>query len=127
MRTCSFWKDKTQTERCGESMPCSNPEHDEQLHHRKHPVYYKNGEMLAKTKEELLKEIRSQIGEARGKLWDIYMGFGWKDRIDSAEHGLTLVISYLYGTIQEMEKLNADQKKIEEEKKFKNTMPRGGF
>lgn len=123
---CTVLLDPRVGPRCGNSMPCPNPEHDPMYRHRKNPVYYKDGEMMVKTKEELIAELRHEITTIRGKIWDIYMGFGWKDRLDSAEHTLTLVISYLYHALEEMEKTNKHWKDIEEKERLRKMMPPGG-
>lgn len=53
---------------------------------------------------KLIEEARSRIAFARNTLHDIKFGYGWADRFDTAEAGLTLVISHLYNVLQEVEK-----------------------
>lgn len=57
----------------------------------------------------LLHRVRSEIVVSRGKLNDISSQYGWEDRIETAEHGLTLVIAYMYNIIQEVEKAKKEQ------------------
>lgn len=52
----------------------------------------------------LLKKVRSDLVNARGKLSDIQNEYHWEDRIMVAEHGLTLVIAHLYNVVREIEK-----------------------
>lgn len=54
----------------------------------------------------LLARVRSEIVASRGKLSDIRNEYHWDDRIDVAEHGLTLVIAYMFHVIQEIEKVH---------------------
>lgn len=102
---CPILLDPVVGPRCGRPLPCPDVEHDPQLRWRKNPVYYKNGELLTSSPVELLENLRRELGSIRGKLFDVSQGFGWSDRINVAENGITLVISYLYDVIQEMEKV----------------------
>ncbi len=79
---------------------------------RLHPIYLSVEEMK-QPPEVLLKGIRSQLSELRGQLGDVRSGYGWSDRIETPEHGLTLIISYLYGVMEEIEKC----RKLDQEEK----------
>lgn len=58
---------------------------------------------LTRPLSELIKEIRSDIVAARGKLNDIGMGFtGWRERIASVEGLLTCGLMALHHTMEEM-------------------------
>lgn len=54
----------------------------------------------------LLARVRSEIAESRGKLGDIKSEYHWDDRIEVAEHGLTLVIAHMFHVIQEIEEVH---------------------
>jgi len=99
--------------RCGKVFPC--PDHpprngDEEWHrdkqwHRMHPIYYTPDDLKAGvTPEVLIEKLRSDLTKVRGKLFDLRMGYGWDDRLDTPEHGITLVIMALHGVVEEMKK-----------------------
>lgn len=72
--------------------------------YRKRPIFF-TPEDMKRSKEELIEEIRRDLGRLRGKLSDIYHAFGWKDRLDAPEHGITLVIMALHYAVEEMRKV----------------------
>ncbi len=73
-------------------------------------IFFSNEDM-EKGVIALLEKVRFDIVEARGKLGDIKSKYHWDDRIEVSEHGLTLVISHLFGVIQEIEEKQRDQEK----------------
>ena len=76
--------------------------------HRRHPIYLKPEDMLD-SKEALLEKIRGDLRDIRGQLDDIRFGYGWDDRLATAQEGITLVISYLYHLIEEMKKASVPE------------------
>jgi hypothetical protein len=68
--------------------------------HRLHPIYFSVEEMDRPT-PELIEGIRCELARLRGRLSDLKR-VGWGDRFTAPEEGLTLVISYLHGVIQEI-------------------------
>jgi hypothetical protein len=57
-----------------------------------------------------VKRIRSQLSNIRGQISDIKHEYGWADRFETAEEGITLVISYLFHVLQEIEKVEDNQR-----------------
>ena len=54
----------------------------------------------------VLEELRSTLSRVRGQLSDIGFEYsGLRERLNTAEEGCTLVISYLYGEIDAVKKL----------------------
>lgn len=80
--------------------------------HRLHPIFL-TVEDMQKPKKELIEKIRRDLGHIRGQIRDVYCGFGWKDRLDSSEHGLTLVIVALHVALEEMKKIDARKGEVE--------------
>lgn len=74
----------------------------------KNPVYNQNYEDLDKPMSVLINEIRNELSKTRGKLHDIKFSYGWDDRIQIYEGGITCIISALAN-------LQDDFKKIENE------------
>lgn len=68
------------------------------------PIYYKNAEEMDKPLSELMEELRMDIDKTRGKLGDIRRSFGWTDRIEDLEGGLTCMIVAMYDTMKELKK-----------------------
>lgn len=77
---------------------------------KRKPIYLQPADMV-KRPAELMKEIRAKLTQVRGELHDVKFAFGWNDRIATAEEGLTLVISYLYGVIEEMKEVDSARAK----------------
>ena len=61
------------------------------------------GTDLTKQPDILLEEVRSGLTYLRGQLSDITKGYGFKERIEIHEHGLTVSIMALFNTIKEIE------------------------
>jgi hypothetical protein len=80
------------------------PEWGTQEWHRLHPIYL-SVEDMKKPKEELIANVRSTLTKLRGQLDDIAHGYGWKDRLETPQHGITLVISNLYHVLEEMKQV----------------------
>ena len=76
------------------------------------PIYYKNSEEMAKPVSVLIASLRDDITRIRGKLGDIRHSYGWDDRIDFLEGGLTCMIvamAYTVDEIREFEKKDASE------------------
>lgn len=56
------------------------------------PIYYKNKEELDKPLFQLMEQLRIEVANVRGKLYDIKRTYGWEDRIEHLEGGLTCMI-----------------------------------
>lgn len=76
----------------------------------KNPIFYKNSDEMDKPLSELIEELRCDISKIRGKLYDIRNSYGWGDRIEHIEGGLTCILSAMYLTMQEF-KLFEDKEK----------------
>lgn len=51
---------------------------------------------------ELIESLRSELGTIRGHLSDVQSTGLYREQLETADHGLTLVISYLYGIMRDM-------------------------
>lgn len=69
-------------------MKKKNPDHN--------PIYYNNKEDLDKSLYDLMEQLRTDVANVRGKLHDIKYTYGWDDRIEPLEGGLTCMISAMY-------------------------------
>jgi len=78
------------------------------------PIYYKTIEEMNKPLSELMEELRNDISSIRGKLFDIKMTYGWEDRIEHIEGGLTCMLVAMHSTMKEWEKF--EDMKLKEEK-----------
>ena len=65
------------------------------------PIYYKNAEEIDKPLSELMEELRMEIDKIRGKMFDIKCFYGWDDRIEPLEGGLTCMLMAMYGLMKE--------------------------
>jgi hypothetical protein len=65
------------------------------------PIFYENKEKLDKPLYDLMEELRYDISQIRGKLSDIKMMYGWEDRIEHIEGGLTCLLIAMYETGKE--------------------------
>lgn len=74
-------------------MKKKNPDHN--------PIYYKSKEELDMPLYDLMEELRSDVAKVRGKLHDIKYTYGWEDRIEHIEGGLTCLIIAMYKTGEE--------------------------
>jgi hypothetical protein len=70
----------------------------------KKPIYYKNVEEMDKPLSVLMEELRNDITKVRGKLNDIRRSYGWEDRIEFIEGGLTCMLVSMYYTMDEWKK-----------------------
>lgn len=75
------------------------------------PIYYKNAEEMNKPLSELMEELRRDISNVRGKLHDIKSSYGWEDRIEHIEGGLSCLLIAMYSTMQEWEQFELKQMK----------------
>lgn len=76
----------------------------------RHPIYYKNSEEMDKPLSELMEELRTDISTVRGKLFDIKQSYGWEDRIEFIECGLTCMLVAMYSTMDEWKKFEERQR-----------------
>lgn len=83
------------------------------------PIFYENAEEMDKPISELFERLRTDLSKVRGKLSDIQRSYGFEDRIDLFEGGLTCIISAMYNTMSEFKKMEERHKKEEEEEFFK--------
>jgi hypothetical protein len=68
------------------------------------PIFYKNKEELDKPLYDLMEQLRTDVANVRGKLHDIKRTYGWDDRIEHLEGGLTCMIVAMSDTAQEWKK-----------------------
>lgn len=69
--------------------------------YRENPIF---GTDFSKHPAEVIEDIRKQLGKLRGQLSDLGFGYsGWSEQLATNEAGLTLVISDLYGIMNEMQ------------------------
>ena len=73
------------------------------------PIYYASAEEMDKPLSELMEDLRSDISKVRGKLFDIKQSYGWEDRIDFLEGGLTCMIVAMFSTTEEWKKFEKKQ------------------
>lgn len=67
----------------------------------RNPIFYKNAEEMDKPLSELMEQLRSDLAKVRGKLSDIKRSYGWEDRIEHIEGGLTCMLVAMYATTEE--------------------------
>jgi predicted transcriptional regulator with HTH domain len=65
------------------------------------PIYYNSAEEMGKPLSELMEELRTDLSNVRGKLFDIKRSYGWEDRIEHIEGGLSCIIESMYNTMEE--------------------------
>ena len=70
----------------------------------KKPIFYANAQEMDKLLSVLIEDLRSDIAKVRGKISDIRRSYGWDDRLEHIEGGLTCMLVAMYATMQEMEK-----------------------
>ena len=73
------------------------------------PIFYKNTEEMDKPLSELMEDLRSDIVKVRGKLFDIKQSYGWEDKIEYIEGGLTCILVAMYDTMQEWKRVEEKQ------------------
>ena len=56
------------------------------------PIFYKSKEELDKPLYDLMEQLRNDVCMVRGKLHDIKYTYGWEDRIEHLEGGLTCML-----------------------------------
>ena len=77
------------------------------------PIYYKNADEMDKPLSELMEELRNDVSRIRGKLHDIKRSYGWEDRIEHIEGGLTCMLVAMHGTMEEWKKFE-ERKSLED-------------
>lgn len=73
-------------------------------------IYYKNVEEMDKPLSELMEGLRMEIDKTRGKLHDMKRSYGWDDRIEPLEGGLTCMLMAMYGTMVEFKEYEDKQR-----------------
>jgi hypothetical protein len=68
------------------------------------PIFYKDAKEMDKPLSELMEELRIDLSKIRGKLSDIKSSYGWDDRIEHIEGGLTCMLVAMYATMEEWKK-----------------------
>jgi hypothetical protein len=68
-------------------------------------IYYKTEESFDKPTSVLLEELRNEIAIVRGKIQDIYLNLGEKERLAHIEGLLTCGLIALYDAKKEYEKI----------------------
>lgn len=53
-----------------------------------------------------MEELGLDVSRIRGKLWDIKQSYGWEDRIDFLEGGLTYMLVAMNSTMEQWKKVN---------------------
>jgi hypothetical protein len=61
----------------------------------------KQAEEMDKPLSELMEQLRSEIVKTRGKLSDIKRSYGWDERIEHIEGGLTCILIAMWNTMEE--------------------------
>jgi len=56
-----------------------------------------------------MEDLRSDIVKVRGKLFDIKQSYGWEDKIEYIEGGLTCILVAMYDTMQEWKRVEEKQ------------------
>lgn len=70
------------------------------------PIWYKESD-LEKQPHELIEDLRRDVAIIRGKLYDIKSTYGWEDRIEHLEGGLTCLIAAMYQVQSEFEEFES--------------------
>jgi len=81
----------------------------ERINKDRNPIYYKNAEEMDKPLSELMEDLRNEVSRIRGKLHDIKSSYGWEDRIEHIEGGLTCMLVAMFGTMEEWKKFEEKQ------------------
>jgi NifU-like protein involved in Fe-S cluster formation len=81
-----------------------------QVNKDRRPIYYKNAEEMDKPLSELMEGLRMEIDKTRGKLHDMKRSYGWEDRIEPLEGGLTCMLMAMYGTMMEFKEYEDKQR-----------------
>ena len=74
------------------------------------PIYYKSAEEIDKPLSELMEGLRMEINKTRGKMHDIKCSYGWEDRIEPLEGGLTCMLMAMYSTMIEFKEFEERQR-----------------
>lgn len=79
----------------------------------RNPIFYKTPEEMDKPLSVLMEELRSDIARIRGKLSDIKFSYGWDDRIEFIEGGLTCMLVAMHSTMDEWKKFEEKRALVE--------------
>lgn len=74
------------------------------------PISYNNIEEMGKPISELIEELRTDLAKVRGKVLDIRRIYGYDDRLEHVEGGITCLISAMYNSMMEFKKREIKQK-----------------
>lgn len=75
----------------------------------RNPLYYKSADEMNKPLSELMEELRGEISKTRGKLFDIKQSYGWADRIEHLEGGLTCMLVAMHSIMEEWKQFEDKQ------------------
>lgn len=89
----------------------------------RNPIFYKNVEEMDKPLSELMESLRNDLAKIRGKLSDIKWSYGWEDRIEHIEGGLSCLLVAMYAVKQEWERF---EEKHNSGKKVHGSVATGG-
>ena len=88
----------------------------ERINKDRNPIYYKSADEMDKPLSELMEQLRSDISNVRGKLYDIKRSYGWDDRIEHIEGGLSCMLVAMYATMEEWKKFEDKHRAVAAEK-----------
>ena len=80
----------------------------------RNPIYYKSVDEMDKPLSELMEQLRTDLGNVRGKLFDIKQSYGWDDRIEHIEGGLTCMLVAMHSTMEEWKRFEDKQRALSE-------------
>jgi len=66
------------------------------------PIFYKEIGELDKPVNELIEQLRIDLAKIRGKISDIRYMYGWEDRLDYLEGGITCMIVAMNSSREEI-------------------------
>jgi hypothetical protein len=76
----------------------------------RNPIYYASAEAMDKPLSELMESLRNDVAQVRGKLHDIKFSYGWDDRIEHLEGGLTCMLVAMYEIFEEWQKFEEKER-----------------
>ena len=80
-----------------------------QINQDTNPLYYKSAEEMDKPLSELMEGLRMEIVKTRGKMHDIKNSYGWADRIEPLEGGLTCMLISMHSIMEEFKQFENKQ------------------
>lgn len=86
-------------------------DHQELHRYRMQHLPISDIDVKAQPLSDLISTMRSDLGNVRTQLSDIQSAGLWHERLATAQQGITLVISYLYGVMNEM--MDVEQRQVD--------------